>query len=109
MHIECDNGHSKIICDLVELAKDEGPFKRMWGKQVHPTAVVNKDMTAGELQQLTKMSQTHTNFHTSMISEDLIGILDLDAVATVYSVSKPTRAVATMSLRHILYNYFKLK
>ena len=32
MHIYCDKGHSKIICDLVEVAKDEGLFEQIWGK-----------------------------------------------------------------------------
>ena len=109
LHIECDKGHSKIICNLVEVAKDEGLFKRMWGSQVHAAAVVDKETTAGELKRLTKMSQTHTNFHSSMTTEDLIGISDLDAVALVYSVSDPTKKIATMSLMHILYKYLKLK
>ena len=43
-----------------------------------------------------------------MTSEELVGIIYFDATETVYSVLYPTKAVATMSLRHILYKYVKM-
>ena len=44
-----------------------------------------------------------------MYSEDIIGILDLDAVATEFSESDPSRAMGMMLFRHVVYNYHKLK
>ena len=43
-----------------------------------------------------------------MTAEELVGIIDFDATETVYSVSDPTKAVATMNLCHVLYKYVKM-
>ena len=43
-----------------------------------------------------------------MTAEELVGIIDFDATDTVYSVSDPTKTVATMRLRHILYKFVKM-
>ena len=80
----------------------------MWGKQVHVSKVVGKDTSAVEIKRLMNVSQKHTNFHSSMTAEELVGVIDFDATETVYSVSYPTKTVATMSLRHVLYKYVKM-
>ena len=80
----------------------------MWCKKVHVSKVVGKDTLAVEIKRLINVSQKHTNFHSSMTAEELVGIIDFDATETVYSVSDPTKAVATMSLRHVLYKYVKM-
>ena len=43
-----------------------------------------------------------------MTAEELVGIIDFDVTETVYSFSDPTKAVATMNLRHVLYKYVKM-
>ena len=80
----------------------------MWGKQVYVSKVVGKDTSAVEIKRLINVSQKHTNIHSSMTAEELVGIIDFDATETVYSVSDPTKAVSTMSLRHVLYKYVKM-
>ena len=80
----------------------------MWGKQVHGIKVVGKDNSAVEIKRLINVSQKHTNFHSSMTAEELVGIIDFDATENVYSVLDPTKAVATMILRHVLYKYVKM-
>ena len=37
-----------------------------------------------------------------------MGILDFDVTETVYSVLDPTKALATMNLRYVLYKYVKI-
>ena len=77
LHIECDKGHSKLIKGLVEVANDEGLFEWIWDKQVHPSQVVNNDLSVAELRCLTQWSQCHTNFCSSMYSKDLVRFLTL--------------------------------
>ena len=78
------------------------------GKQVHVRKVAGKDTSAVEIKRLINVSQKHTNFHSSMTAEELVGIIDFDATETVYSVSEPTKEVVTMSLCHVLYKYVKM-
>ena len=61
-----------------------------------------------EIKRLINVSQKHTKFHSSMTAGELVGIIDFDATDTVYSVSDPTKAVATMILRHLLHKYVKM-
>ena len=73
----------------------------MWGKQVHVSKVVGKDTSAVKIKRLINFSQKHTNFHSSMTAEEVVGIIEFDATETVYSVLDPTKALASMSLRHV--------
>ena len=77
----------------------------MWGKQVHFRKEVVKDTPAVYIKRLINVSQKHTNFHSSMTAEELVGIIDFDVSETIYSVSDSTKAVETMNLRHVLYKY----
>ena len=84
------------------------PFEEMLGKQVHVRKVAVKENSEVEIKSLINVSQKHTNFHSSMTAEELVGIIDFDATETVYSVLYPTKAVATISLCHVLYKYIKM-
>ena len=80
----------------------------MRGKKLHVSKVVGKDTSEVEIKRLIHVSQKHTHFHSSMTAEELVGVIDFDATETFYSVSDPTKSVATMSLRHVLYKYLKM-
>ena len=69
---------------------------------------MGKDTSAVEIKRLINFSHKHTNFHSSMIAEELVGIIDPDVTETVYSVLDPTKAVATINLCHVLYKYVKM-
>ena len=71
--------------------------------------MVGKYTSAVEIKLLINVSQKHTNFHSRMTAEELVGIIDFDVTETVYSVSDPTKAVATMNLRHVLYKYVNME
>ena len=47
----------------------------MWGKQVHISKMVGKDTLAVEIKYIINVSQKHTNFHSSMTAEELVGII----------------------------------
>ena len=49
----------------------------MWGKEVQVSKMVGKDTPAVEIKGLVNFSQKHTNFHSSMTAEELVGIIDL--------------------------------
>ena len=102
LHLEVDKRETKLIEKLIEVTKEKKYFEEMRGKQVHVSKVVGKDTLAVEIKRLINVSQKHKEFYSSMIAEELVGIIDFDATETVYSVSDPTKAVATMSLRHVL-------
>ena len=109
LHLEVDKKETKFIERLIEVAKEKNYFKDMWGRQVHVSKVVGKDTSPVEVKRLINVSQKHTNFHASMTAEALKGIIDFDVTETVYSVSNPTKPVARMSLRHVLYKYVKME
>ena len=81
----------------------------MWGKKVHVSKVVGKETLEVAIKRLINVSQKHTNFHSSMTAEKMVGIIDFDVTETVYSASDSSKPVATMNLRHVLYNYFKME
>ena len=81
----------------------------MWGKQVHVSNVVGKDTSTMAIKCLINVSQKHTNFHSSMTAEELMGIIDFDVTETVYSASDSSKTVATMNLRHVIYNYVNIE
>ena len=49
-------------------------------------------------------SARHINYHASMVSKGLAGILDVDKKVDITSESDPTEKVGEMSLRGVLYN-----
>ena len=64
--------------------------------------------SAVEIKRLIDVSQKHTEFHSSLTAEELVGIIYFDVTETVYSVSDPTKAVATMNLCHVLLKYVNM-
>ena len=108
LHLEVDKGETKFIEKLIEVSKEKKCFEEMWGKQVHVSKVVGKYTSEVEIKTLINVSQKHTNFHSSMTTEELVGIIEFDVTETVYSVLDPTKAVATMNLCNVLYKYVKM-
>ena len=49
-------------------------------------------------------STRHINYHASMVSKGLAGILDVGKKVDITSKSDPTEKVGEMSLRGVLYN-----
>ena len=57
----------------------------MWGKQVHASKLVGNDTLEVAIKRPINVSQNHTNFHPSIIEEELAGVIDFDVTDTVYS------------------------
>ena len=105
-HVECDSRYLMQIKRLAQLAKDDGLFAKMWGKNVHVSEVVDKDSTPSEIKRLARVAQVHCNYQCSMILKDLVGITDLNASAVLIQegVLTPLR----LSLHLILLRYIEL-
>jgi hypothetical protein len=64
-------------------------------------------MSPGELKRFVKFAQRHVNFHCSVTCVDLQGIILLDAVAPIFSVSTK-KQIGELSLRQVLLKRFNL-
>ena len=49
----------------------------------------------------------HVNYHSSMIYDGLVGVVDLNWEVAFYAESDPTRLVGYMSLWYVLYKFMK--
>ena len=108
LHLEVEKGEIKFIEKLIEVAKEKKLFEEMWDKKVHVIKEVENDTLAVAIKRLIGVSQKHTNFHSSVTAEELVGIIDFDVTETLYSASGSSKPVETMNLRHVLYNYVKM-
>jgi hypothetical protein len=86
-HVECNSRYSVEIKRLTQFAKEHNLVKDMWRKHAHISKVVDKDSTPSEIRRLMRVSQVHTNYQCSMLLEDLVGIMDLNASAKIYQSS----------------------
>ncbi len=62
MHIEVGRRHAELIKRLVEIGKDKKVFAAMWGKQVHPSEVLEADAPMESRMNLASMAQDHASF-----------------------------------------------
>ena len=102
LHLEVDKGWINFIEKIIEVAKEKKLFEEMWGKQVHVSKVVEKDTLVVDIEHFIDVYQKHTNFYSSILVEELVGIIDVDVTETVYSALDSSKLVATMNLRHVL-------
>jgi hypothetical protein len=106
-HVECDKRFSEAIKRLTQLAKELHIVTDYWGKHAHLSEVADSSSSPSEVKDLCKVSQKHTNYQITMTVEDLLGITNLDAAASLYNEA----GVATkgLTLRHVLLTKFKLR
>lgn len=102
-HIEVESVYVPGLRKLIEVAKTNDCVKQMWGKHAHITETIgaNGEISAGELKRLVKVSLKHANYQCSMTSEDIQGIVHLDA-------SSAFQNLGHISLRDILLRHFKM-
>jgi hypothetical protein len=106
-HVECDKRFSEAIKRLTQLAKEFHIVTDYWGKHAHLSEVADSSSSPSEVKDLCKVSQKHTNYQITMVVEDLLGITNLDAAASLYN--EAGEATKGLTLRHVLLTKFKLK
>ena len=74
LHLEVEKGETIFIEKLIEVAKETKYFEEMWSKQVHVSKVVGKDTMTIHIKRIINVSQKHTNFHSSITAEEMMGI-----------------------------------
>ena len=106
-HLEVPSAHAARMTSLVEIAKTYKCVEAYWGVHAHLSEVTDLSSTASKAKRQVEIAQKHTNYEASMTAEELLGVIDLDYVATVHH---PTtgRAVGRYSLRYALMNFVKM-
>jgi hypothetical protein len=115
LHFECAKADVAHIQELVRIAKARNLVEPCWGNNVRLSNVIAKksrrkrgpaDEDPGHhlLDKHKSYSARHINYHASMVSKGLAGILDIDKKVDITSESDPTEKVGEMSLRGVLYN-----
>jgi hypothetical protein len=109
LHIECDEGDADLIKHLMDVAKRRDMFQPYWGRNARLSEQANKKTTKMYvLKNMEKYVKRHVNYHSSMTSAGLIGVVALDDSVPFYKTSDPTEIAGYMTLRHVLYNHIKL-
>ena len=113
---ECDSADVEMVHYLISTGKNRGIFKRIWGHKVYVAAIVdNKSKKKGaptqnklDLAAMASCSRMHINYQGNTRMDGIRGILNVDKPVNFYSVTDPTKLVGRITLRHILYKYFKM-
>ena len=113
-HFEVEASKLQLVQNLVTIAKQNGILEKFWGKNAHLSNIVKNDfgqvkLSAKELKNMCSMARSHVNYIASMTIDCLEGVTDLDRPIPFYSASDRTKVAGTMTLRHVLYHYVKMK
>ncbi len=108
-HVECDRRFAKDIQCLMHYAKELDLVTKYWGRHAHVSKVVDKSSLPSKNKRLIQVAQRHTNtnYHFSMIFEDISGIADLDEYAAVKD-EETGRKIVTITLHTVLLKYLRL-
>ena len=103
LHVEAKPEDIATLKDLVQLAKESRIVALRLGKWAHISKVMDTDSTPGEIKQLVKFAMKHANYQGSMTGETIIGIAQLDGVASLTSKG------GKVSLWMVMTTYLKMK
>jgi hypothetical protein len=99
--IECDIKAIPFLRVLISYIKDNKLAARIWGGHTHSTETVDWDSPKGDVSQFVRMSQDHINYNMSLISVQVKGITDLEALAEV-TCPESGNVIGRLSLRQTL-------
>ena len=108
IHVEVDKKDEKFIAFLVTAAKERNLIAPVWGSNVRITNMADEDTRHVDLASLASYVRQHINYHASMRSDGLTGIINLDKEVNFSAVSDALQVAGTMSLRYVLYRFIKL-
>jgi hypothetical protein len=118
MHVECEEDKVQMVQSLIEEAKQDGSFHKMFGRNARASCVleVKKGFVARKEKQraqskvdsaaLASICHRHINYMSSTIYHGLTGIIDVDKKVPFYSTTDPTKEMGHFTFRHLLYNKF---
>ena len=105
--IECDIKAIPFLRALISYIKDNKLAARIWDGHTHITETVDRDSPKGDISRFVRMSQDHTNYNMSLISVQVKGITDLEALAEV-TCPELGNVIGCLSLCQTLLKYLKL-
>jgi hypothetical protein len=106
--IECNVKTIPFLWTLPSYMKERKLAAHIWGGHMHITETVGLGSPKGDISQFIRMSQDHTCYNMSVISVEVRGILDLEALAEI--LCPTTRNVlGHLSLQQTLMKYLKLQ
>ena len=70
--------------------------------------VCDDKTSKADIKRLMREANHHINLHSSMTSDSLVAIYNLEAEGSIRHVSTQ-QVIKTMTLRQVLYTFFKLK
>ena len=85
--MEIDDDETANLEPVVEYTKKEGLHLKMLGTWVHIIKPVDYNHPAEDIKRFVKKSQSHTNYHCSMTTKQLSGIVYLEGTAAVLDSS----------------------
>eukprot|EP00956_Cyclotella_meneghiniana_P026325 scaffold56619_cov40-Cyclotella_meneghiniana.AAC.2 len=105
--------------ELVNIAKDYGIVGKYFGSAAKAAIVVEKqgkgkkgenemDMAKYDLAAIASFSKHHVNYQKNTLYDGVKGIVDLDRLFDIWSVTEPRELIARVSLRTIMYTKIKL-
>ncbi len=106
--IECDVQAIPFLMLLLNHVKYWRLTAPVWGGHVHITGTVDWDSPKGNVSQFIRMAQDHMCYNMSVVSAEVHGITDLDALAEVICPQSGD-TLGHSSLRETLMKYLKQK
>ena len=119
VHIDVRAEDVAYIHELVNIAKDYGIVGKYFGSAAKAAIVVEKqgkgkkgenemDMAKYDLAAIASFSKHHVNYQKNTLYDGVRGIVDLDRLFDIWSVTEPRELIARVSLRTIMYTKIKL-
>jgi hypothetical protein len=104
---EVASKHATKIKGFVQMAKDYGIVKQLWGIHEHLSKVTDIKLAASKANKQVEMAQKPTNYEVLMTVEELVGVIDLDHPNTI---PHPTtqKPIVSYTLGYALLNFVKM-
>ncbi len=106
--IKCDVQAIPFLMLLLNHVKDRRLTAPVWGEHAHITGTVDWDSPKGNVSRFVRMAQDHMCYNMSVVSAEVHGIMDLDALAEVICPQSGD-TLGHLSLRETLMKYLKQK
>ncbi len=105
--IECNVQAILFLRLLINYIKDQKLAAPIWGGHAHITKTVDWDAPKSDVSWFVQMSQDHMCYNMSMVSIEVRGITDLDAMAEVLC-PESGNVLGHLSLQETLMKYLKM-
>ncbi len=103
LHIKSKPEDKQELKELFQYAKEQNHVSLCLGKRAHISKVMENESTPGEIKRMVKYAMGHANYQGLMTGEMIVGIALLDRGVS------PTINGGVVSLRMVLFNYFKME